>query len=63
MNAYEITFSMFLIIDGNKISRKNHFSNCKDIIKGDTYEEALKAFKEKKRNEGWFVVTLKDILR
>ena len=63
MNEYEILFSMFLIVDENKISTKNHFSNCHAKIKGDNYEEALKSFKEKKRSEGWHVVTLEEIYR
>lgn len=63
MNEYNIIFSMFLIVDENKISLKNHFSNCKATIKGDTYEEALKSFKEEKRNEGWYVATLEEIMK
>lgn len=63
MNEYEILFSMFLIVGENKISLKNHFSNCHAIIKGENYEEALESFKEEKRNEGWHVVTLEEIYR
>jgi hypothetical protein len=54
MNSYKISFSMFQIIDG-KISSKNHFSNCKATIKGNTFEDAVETFKEEKLNEGWVI--------
>jgi len=63
MNEYEIIFSMFCIVGENKISTKNHFSNCKATIKGNNYEDALKSFKVEKRNEGWHVVTLEEIMK
>jgi len=63
MNDYKIIFSMFLIVGENKISTKDHFSNCETTIKGDSYEEALKSFKVEKRKEGWHVVTLEEIMK
>jgi hypothetical protein len=63
MNEYNILFSIFLIVGENKISTKNHFSNCHATIKGESYEEALKSLKEEKRKEGWHVVTLEEIYR
>ena len=62
MNEYSIVFSMFRITSENKITIRGHLSNCSATITGDTYEEALDSFKERKRNEGWHVVTLKEIL-
>lgn len=63
MNEYNIIFSMFLIVEGNKISTKNHFSNCTVTIRGDTYEEALKSFKEEQRKQGWFIATKEEIMK
>lgn len=63
MNEYEVVFSMFLMVGENKISTKNHFSNCHTKIKGITYESALKSFKEEKKKEGWYVATKEEILR
>jgi hypothetical protein len=45
---------MFQVIDG-KISSKNHFSNCKAVIEGNNFDEAVKTFKEEKLNEGWVI--------
>lgn len=54
MNKYKISYSMFPI-ENNKISSKNHFSNCKSTIEGNTFDEAVAKFKEQKLKEGWAV--------
>lgn len=63
MKEYNIVFSMFQIVGENKISTKNHFSNCTATIQGETYEEALASFKEDNRKSGWHVVTLEEIMK
>lgn len=57
MNEYEIVFSMIRISNPRR-----HYSNCTATIKGDTYEEALKDYKEEKRKEDWFIMTMQEIL-
>lgn len=50
MNTYKISFSLF-----DKINPKTHFSNCKAIIEGDSFEDAVEKFKHRKLEEGWLV--------
>lgn len=61
MNEYNIIFSMFKLVGENKISTKEHFSNCRGTIRGNTFREAYDSFIEEKRNEGWYAVGIRDI--
>ena len=54
MNKYKITYSLFPI-ENNKITSKNHFSNCRSTIEGNTFDEAVEKFKEQKLKEGYAV--------
>ncbi|GIN67063.1 hypothetical protein FKN04_12945 [Bacillus glycinifermentans] len=49
MNEYKITYSI-----GAKGS-KHHYSNLIKVIKGETFEEAVKDFKEKMLDKGLVV--------
>lgn len=52
---------MFKLVGENKISTKEHFSNCRGTIRGNTFREAYDSFIEEKRNEGWYAVGIRDI--
>ncbi|KON87430.1 hypothetical protein AF332_11730 [Sporosarcina globispora] len=54
MNKYNVSFSMFPIVN-NKITSKGHFSNCKTSIQGNTFDEAVENFKKQKLEEGWAI--------
>lgn len=50
MNSYKISYSLF-----NKDKVKEHFSNCRSTIQGETFEDAVEKFKQQKLKEGWLV--------
>lgn len=64
MNQYEVVFSMFNIIRKNEtdyMDTKNHFSNCRKFINGNTSEEAWNIFKKEQYKAGWHVITVQEI--
>lgn len=62
MNEWNIIYSIFKIVDGDKIDHSRHYSNCRATITGNSYDEALKYFKEEKKQEGWYALTMEEIL-
>lgn len=65
MNEYEVTFSMFNIIRKDEIDyidTKNHFSNCRKFISGNTAKEAWNTFKKEQYKIGWHVIKIQEIM-
>jgi hypothetical protein len=49
MNEYKISFTAF------KLNGTNHFSSCKAIIHGETFDEAVALFKKEQWKKGFAI--------
>lgn len=55
MNYYQISYTAYPVTKDGEINQFNHYSGCRRMIEGVTYEEAVDNFKKDQKEKGYFV--------